>query len=194
MKKRTCEAFIRMGTCEAVILTVEEYEQLEREVRGRVLANDAGVSDRICLRLLEEHRYRYPRGEEAERRVAREQRVGREEGRGRVVKRHPKLDELEAALVEVLRVSAEASMEIPYGPSRVYVTAVNATVSALQSTLRSIDPRVENAAASLETVAMLDEATTLLDHVDECLPTPDVSKDLTARIQEFLRRTDARRT
>lgn len=44
---------------EAVIVTTDEYERLAREVRGRILAGDAGISDRICLRLLEEYEPRY---------------------------------------------------------------------------------------------------------------------------------------
>lgn len=40
-------------------LTTIEFEELKREVTGRVLAGCAGVSDRICLRLLEEHENRF---------------------------------------------------------------------------------------------------------------------------------------
>lgn len=53
------EAVIRLYTCEPVILTTDEYERLQREVFGRVLAGDPGISDRICLKLLEEHAPRY---------------------------------------------------------------------------------------------------------------------------------------
>lgn len=50
---------IRMHACNPVNLTVEEYERLQGEVRGRVLAGDPGISDVICLRLLEENAPRY---------------------------------------------------------------------------------------------------------------------------------------
>lgn len=53
------EALIRMATYEAITLTTDEYERLQREVRGRVLAGDPGISDVICLKLLEEHAPRY---------------------------------------------------------------------------------------------------------------------------------------
>lgn len=53
------EAVIRLHAYDPVIITTDEYEQLAREVRGRILAGDAGISDRICLRLLEEHESRY---------------------------------------------------------------------------------------------------------------------------------------
>jgi hypothetical protein len=44
---------------EPCILTTEEYERLSKEVRSRILAQDAGISDRILLKLLEEHEYNY---------------------------------------------------------------------------------------------------------------------------------------
>lgn len=53
------EALIRMYACNPVILTTSEYERLAAEVRGRVLAGDAGISDLICARLLEENSPRY---------------------------------------------------------------------------------------------------------------------------------------
>lgn len=51
--------FIRFYTMEPCILTTEEYERLSKEVRSRILAQDAGISDRILLKLLEEHEYNY---------------------------------------------------------------------------------------------------------------------------------------
>lgn len=53
------EAVIRLHAYDPVILTTAEYEQLQAEVRGRIVAGVAGISDRICLRLLEEHASRY---------------------------------------------------------------------------------------------------------------------------------------
>ena len=52
-------AMIRMQTFEPCIITTEEYEAIQRDVRGRILAGDAGVGDRILLTLLEEHASRY---------------------------------------------------------------------------------------------------------------------------------------
>jgi hypothetical protein len=55
----TERAMIRMHTYEPCVLSTQDYERLEREVRGRILAYDAGIGDHILLRLLEEHRPRY---------------------------------------------------------------------------------------------------------------------------------------
>jgi hypothetical protein len=55
----TNPALIRMHALRPVTLTTDEYERLGREVRGRVLAQDAGIADLICLRLLEENAGRY---------------------------------------------------------------------------------------------------------------------------------------
>jgi hypothetical protein len=52
-------AVIRLVTHEPCILTTEEYEQAQREVLGRVLAADDGVSDRILIRLLTDNANRY---------------------------------------------------------------------------------------------------------------------------------------
>lgn len=53
------EAVIRLQTYEPITISTEEYDQLQREVKGRILAGDPGISDRICLQLLEEHASRY---------------------------------------------------------------------------------------------------------------------------------------
>lgn len=54
---------IRMYTCDAESLTVEEYEALQREVMARIMADggtkNASVGDRILARLLYEHGPRY---------------------------------------------------------------------------------------------------------------------------------------
>ena len=48
-------AMIRMLTFEPVVLTVEEFEGLEREVAARLITDDASTGDRILGRLLMEH-------------------------------------------------------------------------------------------------------------------------------------------
>lgn len=53
------EAVIRMHAYQPSILTTNEFEQLLREVRGRVLADDAGVSDKILMRMIDENQGRY---------------------------------------------------------------------------------------------------------------------------------------
>jgi len=50
---------IRLHAYDPTIITAEEYEDLQKEVQSRILAGCAGISDRICLRLLEEHAWRY---------------------------------------------------------------------------------------------------------------------------------------
>lgn len=53
------EAVIRLHAYEPCIITTGEYEELQKEVQGRIFAGDAGVGDRILLKLLEEHHSRY---------------------------------------------------------------------------------------------------------------------------------------
>lgn len=48
-----------MFTMEAVVLTVDQYEQLQREVQGRVLVGAEEIGDAILARLLEEHERRH---------------------------------------------------------------------------------------------------------------------------------------
>lgn len=55
----TLEAVIRLIAYEPCIITTQEYEELQKEVQGRVFAGIAGVGDRILLKLLEEHSSRY---------------------------------------------------------------------------------------------------------------------------------------
>lgn len=58
-KSKKPEAVIRLHTYEPCIITTDEYEELQKEVKGRVLAGIGGISDRICLKLLEEHYSRW---------------------------------------------------------------------------------------------------------------------------------------
>lgn len=53
------EAVIRMLTLEPCILTTDEYEALQREVRGRVFTQSDEVGDRILFKLLNEYYGRY---------------------------------------------------------------------------------------------------------------------------------------
>ncbi len=53
------EQLINIHICEAIVLTTAEYERAQREVRGRVLAGDPGISDRILFSLLEHNAPRY---------------------------------------------------------------------------------------------------------------------------------------
>lgn len=100
--------------------------------------------------------------------------------------RHPKLDELEAAMVEVLRVSAELSVETPVAhPVHLYASFVNATTSAMHSSLRGVP--------STSADPTFTEACAILDAVSECLPTPDVSPDIERRIGDFLYEHDRKR-
>lgn len=41
------------------ILTVEDYEAIEREVTARILCGAHGPGDRVLAQLLEDHRWRY---------------------------------------------------------------------------------------------------------------------------------------
>lgn len=50
---------IHLYTCDACSLTVKEFEEMKREVESRVLANIAGVGDRILARLIHEHFSRF---------------------------------------------------------------------------------------------------------------------------------------
>ena len=50
---------IRLVTYEPLCITIDDYEKMQREVRGRILAGDYGISDRVCLKLLQEHYGRY---------------------------------------------------------------------------------------------------------------------------------------
>ena len=52
-------AMIRMYTCDAEVLTTEEFEALEKEVMARAICNDVGVGERILARLISEHMSRY---------------------------------------------------------------------------------------------------------------------------------------
>jgi hypothetical protein len=53
------EALIRMCTCDACILTTEEFESLVKELASHYIADDMTVADRICCRLVYEHYGRY---------------------------------------------------------------------------------------------------------------------------------------
>lgn len=53
------EKLIRMYAFEPCCLTVKEFEQLLNEVRGRILAQDWGVSDLILSRIITENFHRY---------------------------------------------------------------------------------------------------------------------------------------
>jgi hypothetical protein len=52
-------AEIRLYFCDIHLLSTEEFERLAAEVKGRVLAGDAGISDRVLCQLLYEHYSRY---------------------------------------------------------------------------------------------------------------------------------------
>ena len=52
-------AMIRMYTCDAEVLTTEEFESLKHEVTARCIADDVSVGERILARLIVEHEGRY---------------------------------------------------------------------------------------------------------------------------------------
>jgi hypothetical protein len=50
---------IRFHLYEPPILTVEQYEELEREVTARIMAGDVTRCERILARMLKDNRSRY---------------------------------------------------------------------------------------------------------------------------------------
>jgi hypothetical protein len=46
-------AEIRLYFCDIHLLSTEEFERLAAEVKGRVLAGDAGISDRVRLQAVD---------------------------------------------------------------------------------------------------------------------------------------------
>ena len=59
IEKSKVEALIRMYAFDPITLTTAEYEQLIKEVSGRVLAGDGGIGDEILLKIIKDQEYRY---------------------------------------------------------------------------------------------------------------------------------------
>ncbi len=53
------EALIHLHETKAIVVTVAEYEELERELLARSLVDDVTIVEKVCWQLIKDHKSRY---------------------------------------------------------------------------------------------------------------------------------------